>query len=204
MSTGNIGEARSARPVPGEDASLAPEAPSFVAHLLGRGPSDASAGLGEAVVAAWSDETGTFADGRIAGLGASCLLRPAPGDRVLAWTGEDGRCWVLAVLQRHSQEAPAVLATGGAITIEAPRLAMAARAVHIVAEDFLTSTRHRHAVEGTRTETCDVRVSQVGTDIRRATTVDDDVKGTLWQRTGTWISNTARDARLKARTFLFD
>ena len=203
MSTRNTGEARSTPPIPADDEP-ASEAPSFVAHLLGGSPTDAGAGLGEAVVAAWSDDTGTLADGRIAGLGASCLLRPAPGDRVLAWAGEDGRCWVLAVLQRQSQEAPAVLATGGAMTIEAPRLAMAAKAVHIVAEDFLTSTRNRHAVARTHTETCDVRVSQVGTDIRRATTVDDDIKGTLWQRTGTWISNTARDARLKARTFLFD
>ncbi len=181
------------------------DSPAFVAHLLGRrADGETVAPLGEAVVSTWSETTGMLEDGRTARLGASCLLRPEPGDRVLAWSGGDDGCWVLAVLQRTDAQAAAVLAMPGAVAIEAPRIALAARAVHIAAEDFLTSTRNRHAVEGTRTETCQVRVSQIGTDIRRVTTADEVVEGTLLQRTGTWISSTMRDARLRARTFLFD
>ena len=67
--------------------------------------------------------------------------------------------------------------------------------MHIQAEDFLTSTRNRHAVEHVRTETVDTRVAQIGTDVRRAGHASDEVEGTMLQRTGTWISNTveARD-----------
>ena len=73
----------------------------------------------------------------------------------------------------------------------------------IAARDFLSSARNRHIVEDTRTETSRLRVTQVGTDIRRVTTSDETVDGTLLQRAGTWISTTVRDARLTARTFLF-
>lgn len=181
-------------------------APAFVEHLLGhRSPDGEGAGsMGEATVSAWTDTAGVLGDGHAARLGASCLLQPAPGDRVLVWSGSDDRRWVLAVLLRPNEEAESVLAMPGNVTVKAPRIAMAANAVHIAAEDFLTSTRNRHAVEGTRTETCDVRVSQIGTDIRRVTTADESVEGTLLQRAGTWISTTMRDARLRARTFLFD
>ena len=84
------------------------------------------------------------------------------------------------------------------------RLALTAEAVHIHAHDFITSTRNRHAVEHTRTETVQTRVAQIGTDIRRATHASDEVQGTVLQRAGTWISSTVREARLHARAFLFD
>ena len=76
--------------------------------------------------------------------------------------------------------------------------------MHIQAQDFLTSTRNRHAVEHVRTETVDTRVAQIGTDIRRASHASDEVEGTILQRAGTWISNTVREARHHARAFLFD
>ncbi len=178
---------------------------SLMAHLLGAGPAGPDAGaLVDARVVSWAEDRGMLEGGRTARLGASCLLRPGAGDRVLTWQGGD-ECWILTVLDRADSASPAVLAAGvSGLAIQAPTIALAGKAVHIAAEDFLTSTRNRHAVENTRTETCKVRVSQVETDIRRAGTVDDDITGTLLQRTGTWLSSTLRDARFRARTFLFD
>ena len=160
-------------------------------------------GLADAVVLTWTDGTGTLGDGRTVKAAASCLLRPAAGDRVLIYDGEGGERWILTVLERAEAE-PAVVATTGPLTIKAPRLALTADAVHIQAEDFLTSTRNRHAVEHVRTETVRTRVAQIGTDIRRASHVTDEVEGTVLQRAGTWISNTTREARLHAKAFLFD
>ena len=176
---------------------------SLVAHLLGAGVAEAD-GMGEARVASWAEDRGTLDGGRMARLGASCLLRPEAGDRVLTWRNRD-ECWVLTVLDRADRDSPAVLAAGvPSLAIHASTIALAGKAVHISAEDFLTSTRNRHAVENTRTETCKLRVSQVETDIRRAGTVEDDISGTLLQRAGTWLSTTVRDARFRARAFLFD
>ena len=179
---------------------------SVLERMLAQGELDAPAQSfpHEAVISAWSDTAGVLAGGRAVRLGASCLLRPAPGDRVLVWRGSDGQGWVLAILQRADEDAAAVLATSHRLAIEAPRVGISAQAVHIAAEDLLTSTRNRHAVEDTRTVTSRVRVTQVGTDIRRVTTSDETVAGTFLQRAGTWISSTTREARLRARTFLFD
>ena len=168
--------------------SDAPESPRG-ASVLGRmlaDPAEArrTGSLGEAVVAAWADNTGTLADGRTARLAASCLLRPSHGDRVLVWSGDDGQRWVLNVLDRADAKS-ALLSISGAATIKADRVALAADAVHIQAEDFLTSTRNRHAVEDVRTETVNTRVAQIGTDIRRASHATDQVEGTILQRAGT-------------------
>lgn len=160
--------------------------------------------LHEAVVVAWSGDRGTLADGRMACQGVSCLLRPAPGDRVLFWSGDQGERWIVSILQRPDSGSPAVLATSGPLAVEASRIGIAAGVVHIAAKDFLTNTRNRHAVENTRTETARVRVADIGTDIRRAATATDDVRGTFMQRAGIWVSSTVREARLKARAFLFD
>ena len=161
--------------------------------------------LGETEVIAWSEGgRGVLAGGRAAVLSASCLLRPASGDRVLAWSRDNGVSFVLAVLERAAEGTTAVLTSSSPLAIEAPRVGISARAVQIECEDLLTHAHHRHSVGDTCTETARVRVAQVGVDVRRATTVDDEVAGTFLQRAGTWISNTTRDARLKARTFLFD
>lgn len=176
----------------------------------GEAPLDGA--LGETVVATWAGTVGTLVDGSTVHVAASCLMRPAAGDRVLVWLAahrqSDGSTqavagWIIAVIERSSNDT-SVLASVAPLAIETPRLGISAGAVHIAARDFLTSTRNRHAVEDTRTETARVRVSEVGTDIRRTTLADDQIAGTFLQRAGTWISNTARDARLKARTFLFD
>ena len=195
----NSGKVQAASEATGPDAS------TILAQVMSRNETRASPaeGLHEARVAAWNGTTGTLADGRPAALGASCLLRPSGGDHVLVWNGQDG-AWILGILQRASAGTTAVISSESPVAIEAPRIGISAQAVHLSAEDFLSSTRNRHAVEDMRTETARVRVSQIGTDIRRATTGDDSVTGTFLQRTGTWISNTTREARLRARTFLFD
>lgn len=181
----------------GSDAGL-------VAHLLGgaRTPD----GMGESRVVSWAKDCGMLDNGQTARLGASCLLRPAAGDRVLTWSmSNEGTFWVLAVLERADKENPAVLAAGAPkLSIEASTIALNGQAVHVVAGEFLSSTEHRHAVEGTRTEICKVRVSDVGTDIRRATAVNDRISGTFLQRAGTWLSTTVRDARFRAKAFLFE
>ena len=104
----------------------------------------------------------------------------------------------------RSQEQPAVLTTPGTMTLEAHRLALTAKAVHIQADDFLTQARNRHAVEDLRTESVRTRIAEVGTDIRRASHATDEVEGTLLQRTGMWLSNTVKEARLHAKASLFD
>ena len=159
--------------------------------------------LMEAVVATWAETNGTLADGRSARLGASCLVQPAPGNRVLVWSGDDGQRWILHVLDQAENQ-PSRIVVARPLTITAPQIALRADAVHIQAEDFLTSTRNRHAVEHVRTETVGTRVAQIGTDIRRASHATDEVEGTILQRAGTWITNTAREARFHARAFLFD
>lgn len=186
--------------------------PGFVEHLLAgrpaRGPApgdDPHGGqLTASEILSWSGAEGTLADGSMARVGFSCLVRPAPGDRVLIWPVEDGCCWVLAILERRSATGPAVLAVPGAAALEASRIALSAQAVHIAAGDLITSVRNRHVVADTSTESSRLRVTQVGTDIRRARHADDTVDGTLLQRMGTWMSTTVREARLTARSFLFN
>lgn len=180
-----------------------PEAPGFVAELLGRAAAE-ERGFASAAIASWADDRGVLADGRGVRAAASCLLCPATGDRVVVWSDADGETWVLSVLERGSGDAPVVLKSDAGVTIEAPRVALQGKVVQVAANDFLSSVRNRHAVEHTRTEHSRLRVSQVGTDIRRVDTADEQVSGTLLQRAGTWLSTTTRDARLKARTFLFE
>ena len=88
--------------------------------------------------------------------------------------------------------------------LASPTVAVAARAFQVHARDFLSSVRHRHAVEHLRTETVKTRVASVGTDVRRATHATDQVDGTAVQRTGTWLASAAREVRMHARAFLFD
>ena len=184
-------------PQPARDVA-APEA------VPGGAQTAATGEMHEADVAAWKDDAGTLGDGSPARLGASCLLRPEPGDRVLVWCASGRPARVLAVLERLDDEATAVLAASGPLAIEAPRVAIASRTVQIRCDDLLTHSRNHHSVEDTRTDSARVRGAQGGVDVRRATTSSDEVSGTMIQKLGTWISTTTRDARLKARTFLFD
>ena len=190
---------------PLSDASELPrsdEAVALVSELLGQAERPTST-FAEARVGAWADERGTLDNGQPVRLAASCLTQPMVGDRVLFWTSEDG-AWILSVLERADDLAPVTLRGKTGVALEAPRVLLRGKAVHIAADEFLSSVRNRHAVERTRTEHSKLRVSQVGTDIRRVDTAEERVSGTLVQRTGTWLSSTVREARLKARSFLFE
>ena len=181
-----------------------PGAASVLERMLTHPESAAQPGsLTDAVLTSWADTTGTLADGGTVRLAASCLVRPASGDRVLVWSSAGGGRWILAVLDAP-QSRTTVLAAAEGLAIEAPRVAVAAQAVHILADDFLTHARNRHAVEHVRTETVRTRVAQIGTDVRRASQATDEVEGTVLTRAGMWISNTLKEARLHARAFLFD
>ena len=182
----------------------APGAASVLERMLAHPDGASRAGsLADAVVAGWADTTGTLADGGPVRLASSCLVQPACGDRVLVYSSADEGRWILAVLA-PPQSRTTVLAAPGGLAIEAPRVGVAAKAVHILADDFLTSARNRHAVEHVRTETVETRVAQIGTDVRRASQATDEVEGTVLARAGMWISNTLKEARLHARAFLFD
>lgn len=160
--------------------------------------------LREARVLSWSADAGMLEDGGTARVGFSCLMQPAAGDLALVWEGGEAGRWVLAVLERGNVDAPAVLRSPSPIAMEAPRVGVSAGTFQVAAETILTNARNHHAVEDTSTHTSRMRVVQVGTDIRRASVVDDKIEGAFLQRVGSWISSTARDARMRARTFLFE
>ena len=185
-----------------EPASEPDGAALLVSELLARSAHGA-AGFADAVVAAWAEDRGVLEDGRSVRMAASCLVRPAIGDVVLVWSNERAD-WVLSVLERADEQRPVEVEVKGGVTVNAPRITLRGRTVQVVASDFLSHARNRHAIENTRTEHSRLRVSQVETDIRRVGTADERVSGTLLQRAGTWLSSTTRDARLKARTFLFE
>ncbi len=173
-----------------------------------RSPSQAAPSGGvmrEAEIAAWDGRDGTLADGLSARLAISCLVRPDAGDQVLVWVGEAGsEALVLAVLRRPLESARMVMATPGPLSIESPDIAISTGDLSILSENFVTESKNRHAIEDVRTETSRIRVAQVGTDVRKAGRVDDDIEGSFVQRMGLWISNTTKEARLRARAFMFD
>jgi hypothetical protein len=78
---------------------------------------------------------------------ASCLLEPRVGDRVwfVAEAGPSGqqRCWVTAVLERASAEAPARLSVDGA-----PELHLEAEVLRLRAEDKLEVQTDEVRVQG--------------------------------------------------------
>ena len=203
----SIAEVPQSQPI----AASVPNAPpaqdpsNLLERMLAGNASKSQVGqLSDATISKWSGHSGILDDDREVFAGASCLLRPEMGDRVLIWCGSDNRCFILNVLQRANKQATSVWATDGPIQIEAPRVGIKAKTVHISGNDFVSTTRNRFSSEDTRTETARLRVADVKTDIRRSVTVHDEIKGSLIQRTGTWVSRTVREARLHARTFLFD
>lgn len=164
---------------------------------------DAPTTMQTAKIASWAGCQGTLTGGQVVQLSASCLIQPLKGDTVLVWPGHD-KVWVINILARKEQNAPTIIKSDQAIIIDAPKISIAAETIQINAEDMVTYASNSHAVEQTRTEQIKVKVTQVGTDIRRADRVFDQVKGSILQRAGTWIVNTAQTVRHKARTVLFD
>ena len=140
-------------------------------------------------------------DGAPAAVAPSCLVRPVPGDRILVWRSAEDSI-VVAVLARAGDGALAVGARRG-IRLEAPRIAVRAGRVHVLAGELVTSAGAVHEVSRVSTRSAELRVADIGTDVRRANNVRDEVAGTFVQRLGAWVSDTAREARIAARTMLF-
>lgn len=182
---------------------LPPEETSVLERVL-EGQALGTSGMSHQLLASWEGSFGTLEDGRQVRLSPSCLLQPSSGDQVLVWTSETGSVTLLLVLVRNDEGADFELTSTTPITIEAPVLSLKAGSLRFKADDFYTYAKRRFAFEHTRTESMKMRIAQLDLDIRRAGTVFDHIEGSFMQRAGTWISNTVRDVRHKARTFLFD
>ena len=143
--------------------------------------------------------------GATARIAPSCLVRPEPGDRVLVWcrSGEHLALAVLARAGNRDPDAPEVVGSRSGLVLEAPRVSVRAESVHVRAGEVLTSARAVHEVSGISTRSAEVRVADIGTDVRRAKNARDEVEGTLVERFGAWVSDTAREARIAARAMLF-
>lgn len=152
----------------------------------------------------WSDGEGKLTDGRAVKISASCLVQPAAKDFVLFWLNNADQGWILNVLSREEQNAPLVISNDQAINIAANKINIQAGTVSVKAKHLFTHTVNSHAIEENRTEHIKTKVSQVGTEIKRASRVLERIDGTLIQRVGTWIVNAAKEVRHKARTVLFD
>jgi len=159
----------------------------------------------EAVIAAWSGSEGRLSDGQAVRLAVSCLVRPQSGDVVLLWKPAVGDAAVaLAVLRRSHEDSGVVVGSSNPLSIEAPVMSLVAGDLNVSARNILTNATNHHSVEDTRTQTNRLRVTQVETDVRKAGTVEDSIEGGFIQRLGEWISTTTKEARLRARTFMFD
>lgn len=160
----------------------------------------------DVLVSSWSAEVGTLTDGRKARIGASCLIQPIAGDRVLVTQMQADVCWVLAILKRAHSDQPVriKLRSSSSLLFQAPEINIRATQMHTYSEEFLSNTSKRHIVEDSRTLTTKLRVVKVESDNRTATTVEDVVRGALFQRFSLWLSNTTREARLKAQAFIYD
>ena len=159
--------------------------------------------LGEEVVRARIGDGIGLENGSTAAMAPSCLVRPEPGDRVLVWRAGTKRI-AIAVLERKDAAAAAtVVGCRTGLVLEAPRVSVRAESVHLRAGELLTSARAVHEVSRVSTQSAELRVAEIGTDIRRAKSARDEVEGTFVQRLGAWVSDTAREARIAARAMLF-
>ena len=158
-------------------------------------------GLEEDVVRDCVRDTVRLESGVAAAVAPSCLVRPEPGDRVLVWRTGEGSVAV-AVLARAGGDALAIGAEAE-IRLESPRISVRAEMVRVLAGEVVTSANAVHEVSRVSTRSAELRVAEIGTDIRRAKTARDEVEGTFVQRLGSWVSDTAREARIAARTMLF-
>lgn len=159
--------------------------------------------LEEEVVSESCDDGMGLENGSTASRAPSCLVRPEPGDRVLVWrTG--GERVAIAVLERGDDSGVAtVVGSRTGLVLESSRVSVRAESVHLRAGELLTSARAVHEVSRISTRSAELRVAEIGTDIRRAKTARDEVEGTFVQRLGAWVSDTAREARIAARAMLF-
>ena len=175
---------------------------TLAALLAGREESRTGA-TREARVSAWRGSEGVLADGMRVRRAASCLAVPGEGDLILAWVGAGAPGWVLAVLER-GPGSENVHALEGDIRLAGPRIRLEGENVHLHAGELLENVRDRHEVSETHTEVSKLRVAHVGTDVRNAGNVRDEIAGSLVQHMGVWFANAARELRMHAKAMLFD
>ena len=157
--------------------------------------------LDEDVVRECTGEGVRLEGGEGATVAPSCLVRPEPADRILVWRSVEESI-VVAVLARAGGRDLAIGAQAG-LRLQAPRIVVGAESLHLLAGELLTSARAVHEVSRVITRSAELRVAEIGTDIRRAATARDEIEGTFVQRLGSWVSDTVREARIAARAMLF-
>lgn len=162
--------------------------------------------VNEAVISSWDGSSGLCADGRPVRLSGSCLVQPEAGDQVLVVNLDDANKQgaIIAILERPNETLGVKLATGANLYISAPDINIRTKHLQSNSTDLLSHTVNRHIVEETRTLNAKIRVVELEMDQRIAKNVEYAVRGALWQRFGSWISNTATEARLKASSFIYD
>ena len=154
-------------------------------------------------VACWDGPRGVLSDGLPAALSPSCTLIPAAGDRVLAWCPEGSSAVVLCVIELVGGRVPEHLLAGD-VRVAGPSFSLVAERAHVQAREYLENVVERHSVARTSTEVASLRVSQLESDVRRASHVRDDVSGSFIQNAGVWLSSVARELRMHAKAMLFD
>jgi len=142
----------------------------------------------------------------------SCLVAPAPGDRVLA-TFAEGRYYVLAVLERQDAEAPLIVATNGDLVLSARRVSikagvfdLVAEAANLVGDAFNSLFRTSKRVAGTdetiaqsTTVSAHERVSVIaGSDVHKAGVFSQNIESALAQSAHTAVVTAKTDIRLNA------
>lgn len=155
-------------------------------------------------LASWEDGQGLTEQGATVRKAASCLLDPEAGDTIVVWRNASGEAWALNVLMRAHASAPAMLSAGESVAIAADQITIKGKSVHVHAEEVLENVTTKHAVFARHSETCQLRVADVGTDVRRAGHVNDIVRGSLMQKATNWIAHTVRDVRMHARAMMVD
>ena len=151
----------------------------------------------------WSAQKKVLVDGRNALLSDGCLVKPASKDRVLVFTDNLHSCTILAILERNS-DTPIALSATNTLAFESNRTALSAKKIRWASTNFLSSALHHYITKDMQTEIIKMRITETHTIVRQATTTDDNIHGVLLQRFGTWLSDTAKEVRMKAKQFLFE
>lgn len=159
--------------------------------------------ISEAVITEWSGTEGVLSDGRRVQLDASCLVSPALQDEVLVAAKDQDQCWLIAILNRTAKEEGLLISSPHEIALQAAHITFATPQMQVLAQESLSRVRDHYIVTEHKTETTELRIAQVGTDVRHAGTVTSWVSGIFFQQLGKWIITIANDARLKAKSFWF-
>ncbi len=161
--------------------------------------------LEQAIILEWSKDSKRLTDGRVVESGNGCLFKPEAQDRVLVMTtGSETRVVLVAILERQDSAMPMTLECPEGMRLQTNLLKMDATKMQINTTHLLSASQHHCLVEGTHTETSRLKVTQSDSIVREVGSLEDRVGGTLFQRMSNWLSTTATDVRMKAKSFLFE